>query len=79
MHLAGFNPYDHFEAWRERTRSRIAGKFDHRAQIMAALAETDGGSFAARATALNVLGLRTHTGKQWSADNLRKFMKPPPD
>lgn len=75
VHLAGFNPYDHFEAWRGRTKARIADKPDHRSRIMAALAGIDGASFAIRAAALNALGLRTHTGKSWTADNLRKYVK----
>lgn len=74
VHLAGFNPFDHFEAWRERTRAKSAGKADHRARIIAALEEIDGTSLAARAGALNDLGLQTHTGKAWTADNLRKFL-----
>lgn len=75
VHLAGFNPYDHFEAWRDRTKAQIADKPDHRSRIMAALAEIDATSFAARAKTLNALDLRTHTGKTWTAENLRKFMK----
>ena len=74
VHLAGFNPFDHFEAWRERTRAKAAGKADHRARTIAALEEIDGHALAARARGLNELGLRTHNGKLWTSDNLRKFL-----
>lgn len=75
VHLAGFNPWDHFEAWRDRTRAKIAAKPGHRAQVLTALAEIEGGSFPDRAKALNALDLRTHGGKDWTADNLRKFVQ----
>lgn len=75
VHLAGFNPYDHFEGWRERTRAKIAAKSDHRAKVLGALAEIDGASFSSRAAALNETGLTTHGGKPWTADNLRKFLR----
>jgi hypothetical protein len=75
VHLTGINPYDHFEKWRDRTREKIAAKPDHRAAVLDALAEIDGVSFPARAVALNALGLRTHGGKLWTGDNLRKFLQ----
>ena len=75
LHLAGFNAYDHFEGWRARTKAKIAAKPDHRARIVAALDEIDGGSLPARAEALNALGLKTHGGKGWTGENLRKFVK----
>jgi len=75
LHLAGFNAYDHFEGWRTRTNAKIAAKPDHRARILAALAEIEGGSFSARAEALSALELKTHGGKEWTGDNLRKFLK----
>lgn len=49
-------------------RGRVAS-FDCR---MAGLAHATLAQAAAR---LNAEGLRTHTGKTWTADNLRKFMK----
>ena len=75
LHLAGFNAYDHFEDWRTRTKAKIAAKPDHRARILAALEEIDGDSLPFRAEALNALGLKTHSGKVWTGDNLRKFVK----
>lgn len=73
VHLTGFNPYDNFEAWRRRTRQRIDGKPDHRQKMLAALGEMEGASSSAKAMMLNELGLRTYTGRTWTADNLRKF------
>lgn len=75
VHLAGFNPYRHFEEWRERTQANIAARPDHRARILGALEGMEGGSFVTRAGALNALGLKTHGGRDWTADNLRKFVK----
>ena len=74
VQLSHFNPWAHFEEWRERTRANIAGKGDHRAQILAAL-ETVEGSFPVRAAALNLMELKTHGGKPWTGDNLRKFLQ----
>jgi hypothetical protein len=35
----------------------------------------EGGTLSGRANALNGMGLLTHGGKPWTADNLRKFLK----
>lgn len=74
VHLSGFNPFDNFEAWRDRNRARIAGKPDHRQKVLEALLVLDGTSIAGRARALNDLGLATYTGKAWTAESLRKFL-----
>lgn len=71
--LAGFNPYRHFEDWRDRMLANIAAKPDHRTAILSALEEMEYLTLPARAAALNSLGLKTHGGKDWTADNLRKF------
>lgn len=74
VQYTGFDPWGHFEGWRKRTNEKIAMKPDHRDRILGALEEIDGTSHVARSAALNDLGLRTHGGKPWTADNLRKFL-----
>lgn len=75
VHHAGMNPFMHFAEWRLRTQEKIAGKKHHREQVLATLDEMEGGTLSGRANALNGMGLRTHGGKPWTADNLRKFLK----
>src|SRR5690606_32816232 len=74
-HPARCNHYRHFEEWRARMHANIAAKPDHRARILVALDGIESPSLATRAQALNALGLATHGGRAWTADNLRKFMK----
>ncbi|MTH60047.1 hypothetical protein [Paracoccus litorisediminis] len=67
---ARFHPAAHFQEWNRQYEAHIAAKPEHRARILQAVQE-DG----ADAEALNGVGLRTHTGKLWTRDNLRKFLK----
>lgn len=73
----GFDPYLHFERWRAETQRKIDGKAGHRAQIRAVLETMPATSWAARASALNALDCRTHNGRPWTADNLRKMLGRP--
>ncbi|MTH60008.1 hypothetical protein [Paracoccus litorisediminis] len=50
--------------------AHIAAKPQHRVGILQAVEEQ-----GADAAALNEMGLRTRTGKLWTRDNLRKFLK----
>lgn len=75
VHLAGFNPYGHFEKWRDQMKTNIEAKPGHRARVLGVLEGMEGGSFAIRAKVLNDLDLKTHGGKDWTAENLRKFLK----
>jgi len=66
-----FDPKQHFRDWAERWSTHAATKDDHRATILAAVKDAS----PPLAAHLNQLGLRTHTGKEWTSDNLRKFLK----
>ncbi|WP_135433965.1 hypothetical protein [Pseudotabrizicola sediminis] len=68
-----FDPIQHFQNWREHEKLHSGTKELHRATILAALQEVNGRSFPTQAGALNAAGLRTFSGKVWTADNLRKF------
>lgn len=67
-----FDPIQHFRSWAERWADHAGAKEEHRETILAAL---KGAPPTGRATYLNSLGLLTHTGKEWTTDNLRKFLK----
>lgn len=67
-----FDPIQHFRSWAERWADHAAAKAEHRETILTALGNAPP---AGRAAWLNGLGLRTHTGKDWTADNLRKFLR----
>ncbi|WP_313136523.1 hypothetical protein [Paracoccus jeotgali] len=68
-----FDPAAHFRDWATRWQDHAQRKDSHRQDVLAALAAAPDGGNAALAAYLNGQGLRTHTGKAWSADNLRKF------
>lgn len=72
-----FNPVEHFRSWRRVDEARIATKPEHRALILAALQDLETLAASAQAEALNRAGLRTFTGRTWTADNLRKFVRIP--
>ncbi|MFC3061672.1 hypothetical protein [Paenirhodobacter populi] len=78
VHPDGINPYAHFQKWREQTEANTAGKSDHRVRILAALGQAEGESVASQVRFLNASGLRTHSGKMWTSDNLRKFLRVEP-
>jgi len=70
-----FDPRSHFRQWRHKEQQHISGKSAHRATILGALSECrTTASFAEKATQLDGLGLRTHGGRVWTPDNLRKFL-----
>lgn len=68
-----FDPLRHFRRWDQAEREHAAAKADHAHLIMTALAALRNLSWTKRAAALNESGHRTHGGKPWTADNLRKF------
>lgn len=72
---SGFSPYLHFQGWREEERQKRNGKSEHRAHIVRALLETNEQTSHGRAMFLNANGFRTHGGREWTGDNLRKFLK----
>lgn len=67
-----FDPIQHFRSWAERWVDHAGAKEEHRETILAALRDAPP---TGRAAWLNNFGLRTHTGKEWTADNLRKFRR----
>ena len=67
-----FDPIQHFRNWTERWSEHAGSKEKHRETILAALKDAPSTGHAAY---LNGLGLLTHTGKGWTTDNLRKFLK----
>lgn len=67
-----FDPIQHFRSWAERWSDHARSRVEHRETILAALRDAPP---TGRAAWLNDLGLLTHTGKEWTADNLRKFVK----
>ena len=71
---ASFNPYQHFREWRQATREKINTKHSHRQSVFSALEGISASTLADRAASLNALELLTHNGKNWTADNLRKFI-----
>jgi len=72
-----FDPVTHFRAWSERTKAHAGSKDDHRNQVLALIEQlkAESATLAGLADTLNEWGMRTHGGKPWKADNLRKFLK----
>ena len=71
------DPVQHFRAWREVEWAHAAAKAERKAELAEAIAERQEAHLSMRklSQALNADGLVTHTGKPWTADNLRKFLK----
>jgi hypothetical protein len=72
-----FDPVHHFRVWREIEAAHAAGKAERKAALAEALVgrREEQLSLKEVALALNTDGLATPTGKPWTADNLRKFLK----
>ena len=69
---------EHFATWRERQRVWMDSKSDRWAlahQRAQQLRHNEGFTQAEIADALNREGITTLTGKPWTSDNLRKFLK----
>lgn len=69
-----FDPIQHFREWQSDDHMHRATKGNHRALIETALVDLSDMSWAHKAAHLNDLNLPTHNGREWTADNLRKFM-----
>lgn len=71
-----FDPYAHFQEWRERQRAFSQDKPARAAAAAARALElrAQGARNPEIARRLNAEGLRSPTGKDWSADSLRKFL-----
>lgn len=72
-----FDPHEHFAEWRARQRKWSAKKGDRRAKARARAADLrkDGLSHSAVAMRLNDEGVRSLSGKPWTGESLRKFLK----
>lgn len=77
MDGAEFDPVEHFKAWREVESAHASSKPDRKTAISRAIDDlgTEHATITALAQALNFDGVRTPTGKHWTEDNLRKFLK----
>ena len=72
-----FDPQQHFEGWRRRQQSWSASKPEREAALLARIAELrgDGSNYAQVADSLNAEGRSTVTGRRWTADGVRKFVR----
>lgn len=73
---APWDPVDHFRAWRALDLAWHDSKDTQKAAARAAMAalRAEGASHAAIAAALNARGLKTVTGRVWTAENVRKML-----
>ena len=72
-----FNPVAHFRMWREMNDAHVASKPQRKARIAEAIAalQTDHQGFEELAKALNAAETYTLSGKPWTGDNVRKFLR----
>jgi len=73
---APFNPYTHFNDWRERQRRWIADKPRRIAHALERAGELRAAGMAGPTIAkmLNAEGIYSSTGKDWTSESLRKFL-----
>jgi hypothetical protein len=69
-----FDPIRHFKDWRALEKAHSGAKDSQRGTILAVLQGVAKQSYPSQAKTLNAAGLRTHSGKEWNGDNLRKFL-----
>jgi len=71
-----FDPAAHFTDWRDRQSAWMAAKHERvaAARMRALALQAEGQKKPAIARLLNAEGLRSATGKPWTADSLRKIM-----
>ena len=72
-----FDPVEHFRTWRGVEEWHASSKPDRQAELAQAVAELQGMHTRLQdlATAMNEAGYRTATGRKWTGDNLRKFLR----
>lgn len=72
-----FDPVEHFRTWREVEGAHAAGRAERKAELAQAIArhQEEHLSLKELAQALTADGLATPTGKPWTAESLRKFLK----
>lgn len=71
-----WDPVQHFRTWREMDEAHHMAKLGIKDAALAAVADlkAKGASYATIAAQLNDRGIRTVTGREWTADNVRKFV-----
>lgn len=69
-----FDPAAHFAEWRAAEKDHVQSKPAHRNAILKALEPHSNSTYQQLAADLNSNNLLTHGGKDWTADNLRKFL-----
>lgn len=82
-----FDPIQHFEDWQRRLdvfRAARPSPEELRQALLGLLApylppEAKVADYASAAAFLNVEGILTRTGRRWTRDNLRMFLRPPPE
>lgn len=74
---SGFDPHRHFAEWRERQRAWMAGKDERVARAAERIVElrASSTSFPEIARILDAEGLRSATGKPWTAANAIAVLK----
>lgn len=79
IHIDGklFDPIEHFRAWQAFHAAAAASKPEAKAAITAHIGDYGPAdpTFPEMAAWLNAEGYRTLTGKAWTGDNVRKFLK----
>ncbi len=72
-----FDPVEHFRAWREVEGAHAGSKAERKAELAQAIAQRQEGQGTLHdlAQSLRADGYATPTGKPWTAENLRKFLK----
>ena len=72
-----FNPVIHFRTWRDLEQIHAETKSNRKAALANMISQlaTEHASHGALTEELNARGMTTPTGKIWTADNLRKFLK----
>lgn len=72
-----FDPHEHFAEWRDRQRKWSAEKGGRRTVALARAVDLqqEGLSHTAIATRLNEEGVRSLSGKPWTGEGVRKFLK----
>jgi hypothetical protein len=72
-----FDPVDHFRLWRDIEHAHAEAKSNRKADLAKVIGQlaAEHESHVALTEELNARGVTTPTGKQWTDDNLRKFLK----
>jgi hypothetical protein len=77
LEVSGFDPHQHFSAWRQAQSEWSARKPERTARALsrAQQLQIEGRSQSGIADQLNSEDIPSPTGKRWTADNVRKLLK----